>query len=151
MSSNIGLRLKKYREHKGMSQKKLAELIGVDNTVLSNWERGKYKIDLDLIPDICEALDINPNDLLGFYKDYSLNEEEENLIKIFRKLDSNGTRVLFNIAKNLYWYKQQLEEEIKEPDDLYLIAAHTDEEPNEEELEMMKRDAERIRKLRKNK
>jgi transcriptional regulator with XRE-family HTH domain len=40
-SENLADKLKAYRRVRGLSQKKLAELLGVDETTLAAWERGK--------------------------------------------------------------------------------------------------------------
>ena len=56
MSYNIGPRLRKYREAQNLSQKELAERIGVSNSRVSNWEKGINRPDVDILADICNAL-----------------------------------------------------------------------------------------------
>jgi len=65
MKYEIGARIKKYRELKGLSQKDFAILIGVGNTRVSNWEAGFNRPDVDLLASICDALEVSPGDLLG--------------------------------------------------------------------------------------
>jgi len=40
---NLGDKIREYRRVHGLSQKKLAELLGVDQTTVAGWERGKHK------------------------------------------------------------------------------------------------------------
>lgn len=42
-TENFGERIREYRRIHGISQKKLAYQLGVDQTTLAGWERGKHK------------------------------------------------------------------------------------------------------------
>ena len=76
---DYGERLKMYREHAGYNQKELAKKIGVDNTTISHWERGKNKLDVEKLGDLATALNITVNDLIGFHTDFSLDKNEEKI------------------------------------------------------------------------
>ena len=56
-------RIRFYREKAGMEQKQLAKLIGVTGNAVTNWENGRGRPDINLLPDICRALDITMYDL----------------------------------------------------------------------------------------
>ena len=58
-------RIKHYRELTGMEQKALARLIGVTPNAVSNWETGRSRPDVNLLPGICGALNITFYDLFG--------------------------------------------------------------------------------------
>ena len=58
-------RIKHYRELMGMEQKALARLIGVTPNSISNWENGRSRPDVNLLPGICEALNITFYDLFS--------------------------------------------------------------------------------------
>ncbi|MFR5875605.1 MAG: helix-turn-helix domain-containing protein, partial [Eubacterium sp.] len=64
MRYEIGIRIRKYRELRGLSQKELADLIGVSNSRVSNWEQGINRPNADIISDLCKALDVSPSELL---------------------------------------------------------------------------------------
>ena len=51
-------RIRFYRERAGMEQKMLAKLIGVTGNAVSNWENGRGRPDINLLPDICRALNV---------------------------------------------------------------------------------------------
>ena len=58
-------RVKSYREKAGLEQKALAKQLGVTPNAVSNWENGRGRPDIDLLPKLCEVLDITMNDLFG--------------------------------------------------------------------------------------
>lgn len=85
MKYEIGIRIRKYRELRGLSQKELADLIGVSNSRVSNWEQGINRPNADIISDLCKALDVSPSKLLGIQiSTDSLNEQERKLISAYR-------------------------------------------------------------------
>ncbi len=43
VAENLADNIKAYRRLRGLSQKKLAELLGVDQTTLAGWERGEHR------------------------------------------------------------------------------------------------------------
>lgn len=58
-------RIRFYRERAGLEQKALAGMIGVTGNAVSNWENGRGRPDINLIPDICRALNVSMYDLFG--------------------------------------------------------------------------------------
>jgi len=42
-TENLGEKLREYRRIHGLTQKKLAERLGVDETTVAGWERGKHQ------------------------------------------------------------------------------------------------------------
>lgn len=53
------------RKEKGMTQKQLAELLGVTDRAVSKWERGKSFPDVSLLLPLCEALSISTSELFA--------------------------------------------------------------------------------------
>lgn len=81
----IGGRIRKYRQERGLSQKELADLIGISNNRLSNWEQGINRPDADIIASICKALTISPSDLLDVHLcEDELSNKERNVIQAYR-------------------------------------------------------------------
>ena len=54
----LGLRLKTYRDMKGLSQTDLGEKLGVTYQQVQKYEHGKNKISVSRLVDICKILDI---------------------------------------------------------------------------------------------
>lgn len=85
MRYEIGIRIRKYRELRGLSQKELADLIGVSNSRVSNWEQGINRPNADIISDLCKALDVSPSELLDIQiSTDNLNEQERKLVSAYR-------------------------------------------------------------------
>ena len=61
----------KYRTEKKLTQKQLAEMIGVTNKAVSKWERGEGFPDVTLLPTLAKALDISIDAL------FNVSQEEE--------------------------------------------------------------------------
>lgn len=57
--------LKKIREHKGLSQNKLGELVGVNQTTIARWESREISPSIDNIEVLCNVLDVDLPKLLG--------------------------------------------------------------------------------------
>ena len=51
MKYEIGARIRKFREQRGLSQKEFAQLIGMSNARVSNWEQGLNRPDVDILSD----------------------------------------------------------------------------------------------------
>ena len=85
MKYEIGSRIRKYREERGLSQKQLAELIGVKNNRVSNWEQGLNRPDADILATLCRALQVSPSELLDVrLVDDELNAQERKVIMAYR-------------------------------------------------------------------
>ena len=53
---SVGARIRIEREKCGLSQAKLADLIGVDNNTISRWERGLFKVAYEYAPKLSSVL-----------------------------------------------------------------------------------------------
>ena len=85
MKYEIGARIRKFREDRGYSQIELAQLIGVSNSRVSNWEQGINRPDADILVDLCKTLNVSPSDLLDVHlTDDELNDIERKVIKAYR-------------------------------------------------------------------
>ena len=85
MKYEIGKRIRKYREDRGLSQKELADKIGVSNSRISNWEKGINRPDADILADLCRALNVSPSELLDVRLSVDeLNDQERKVIQAYR-------------------------------------------------------------------
>ena len=86
----FGRRLRLLREHRGISQERLAIQSGLDRTYVSAIDRGKKNPTLVIIHKLAEALDVNPHFFL-LSKD-SFESELEQMpktgIKVGRRSES---------------------------------------------------------------
>ena len=65
----LGLNIAYYRKERGLSQMQLAEYINISRTHMSRIETADCAVSLDVIFDICDALNVNPSKLFDFRKD----------------------------------------------------------------------------------
>lgn len=102
MGNSIGNNIRKCREQAGLSQKQLAEKVGVSNSRLSNWEQGINNPPADYLGKICNAINISASELLGLkLTSDELNQEEREIIKLYRdkKELQHAVRILLGIDK----------------------------------------------------
>ena len=85
MKYEIGARIRKFREDRGYSQIELAQLIGVSNSRVSNWEQGINRPDADILVDLCKTLNVSPSELLDVHlKHDELSDIERKVINAYR-------------------------------------------------------------------
>lgn len=62
---DIGINIKKARLRAELTQKELADMINVKHNSISDWENDKTEPNVDNIADLCKALRVSPDQLLG--------------------------------------------------------------------------------------
>lgn len=62
--SFIGEQLKNHRETQMRKQQDVAEAVGLERTSITNIERGKQKLPIHVLFNICEVLGVNPSEVL---------------------------------------------------------------------------------------
>ncbi len=71
----IGLRIKKYRRELKMTQQQLADEIGRAESSVRKYEKGEVEIPISVLNTIASSLKITLNELMGWSKEYTLEEE----------------------------------------------------------------------------
>lgn len=61
----IGTRIKKARKDAEINQQALAEALGLYQKDISRWERGEITPRLEVFAEICKALNVSADELLG--------------------------------------------------------------------------------------
>lgn len=99
----IGTFIAELRKEQDMTQRQLAERIGVSDKTISKWECGNGLPELSSIPLLCESLHINMNELLSGERlkeeNYS-RKAEENMMTLMKetaeqkKKNRNGWKIL---------------------------------------------------------
>lgn len=87
----IGRFIAEIRKEKNMTQKELAEKLGISDKAVSKWENGRSMPDNSLLMELCELLDINVNELLSGEKlsDNSYHgKAEENMVKLIEQSEN---------------------------------------------------------------
>ena len=100
-------RIRYYRRLQGMEQKAFAEKIGAQPNTVSNWEKGRSRPDISLVPLICDALGITLQQIFGLEtpKDM-LTERENNLVSQYRKLNAGDQYTVDTLVKTMLTVEQ---------------------------------------------
>jgi transcriptional regulator with XRE-family HTH domain len=78
--------LKQLRKSRGISQFQMASILNKSQNAYSMMESGRSKIDAALVPDICSAFDISPNELFEYKEGYFQQEKSAVYTEIIRLL-----------------------------------------------------------------
>lgn len=62
----LGLNIAYFRKERGLSQSQLAELVNISRTHMSRIETADCAVSLDVVFNICDALNISPYKLFDF-------------------------------------------------------------------------------------
>ncbi len=82
------------RKSKNLTQKQLAEKLNISDKAVSKWECGKSMPDNALLLNLCDALDINVNELLSgekLSKDDYHGKAEENMMNLINESNKKAT------------------------------------------------------------
>ena len=88
----IGKFILELRKQKGMTQKELAEKVGVSDKTISKWECGNSIPDISYLEALCNSLDISVNELLSGERlsEESYSEKaEENIMALMKENENN--------------------------------------------------------------
>lgn len=105
----IGAFVADMRKKQGMSQKQLADMVGVTDKSVSKWETGKSLPDISKMESLCEALHININELLSgerLSEDVYPQKAEENMMNLIHEskakaAQTNSIGIIVMIALSL--------------------------------------------------
>lgn len=73
---SIGTTIKRIRREKGITQEKLAELLGLTPSAISQWETDRVLPDVTQLPLLCNIFDVTSDEILGISNDSKLKEIE---------------------------------------------------------------------------
>ena len=95
-----------YRIKRGLEQKQLGAMVGISGNAVSNWEKGRARPDISIIPDLCDILGISFSEIFGMdAPKLQMTEHEKGLIRAYRQLDRNSQEFVSTIIDTLL--KQQ--------------------------------------------
>ncbi|MBQ7766186.1 MAG: helix-turn-helix transcriptional regulator [Lachnospiraceae bacterium] len=101
MNDKIGKFIAETRNQAGMTQKELADKIGVSDKTVSKWECGKSMPDISYLEALCKSLSINMNELISGQRlteaDYSTKAEEN----IMTLMNENNKIRKSSVVKNI--------------------------------------------------
>ena len=103
-------RIRHFREARSIGQKELAAALGVTGNAVCNWESGRTRPDVNLLPRICEALGVSLYSLYDLPEPgRKLTQEEKSLLSAYRELSGAYRGALLRVSESLL-QSQRLEE-----------------------------------------
>ena len=86
-SETIGQRIARLRKERGLTQKELAEKVGIIQVLVSDYEKGKLRLHAEMVVRFARALGIRADELLGLTSDVSKGTATKPDLKIMRRLN----------------------------------------------------------------
>lgn len=80
MTHEFGKVISQLRKDKGLTQKELADKVGVSDKAVSRWETGKNYPDIETLQRLAEVLDVSVNDLLSGDVQFADKKNKRNII-----------------------------------------------------------------------
>ena len=101
MAYKIGIRIRDFRESKGLTQKELAEIVGVQDAVISNCETGRNRPNVDVLKKLCTALNTSADELIGIKRkeNKGLSNEAKKVAAAFDDSDDKIKQIIKNILE----------------------------------------------------
>ena len=82
---NVKRNLGYYLSLRGISQKELAVRIGVSQSAVTNWIKGKNSPDIEIVAQICDILAISVTDLFGKEDREKFSPIEKKVMEQYRR------------------------------------------------------------------
>jgi len=82
----IGRRLRELRRRRGFTQSEIAEQVGIDQTLVSNYERGAARLHGALVAGFAKALRVSADEILGL-KDVAASSTNGRLLRRLQRIE----------------------------------------------------------------
>jgi transcriptional regulator with XRE-family HTH domain len=86
-TENIGQRIARLRKERGLTQKQLAEKVGIIQVLVSDYEKGKLRLHAEMVVRFAQALGVKTDELLGLTGNVSEPGVAKPDLKIMRRLN----------------------------------------------------------------
>ena len=83
IKQKVAENIRLYRKKANLTQKQLAQKLGVQNTAVSNWENGQNSIDTELLFRVCDIFGITINQIYGIEEGDAMYIAPENRLKLW--------------------------------------------------------------------
>ena len=94
-------RVRHYRTLRKMEQKELARQLNITPNSVSNWECGRSRPDVSLLPELCRVLEITPFELMGMHNPAVYSEHERLHMDKYRKLAGRDRYLVDNMMDSM--------------------------------------------------
>jgi transcriptional regulator with XRE-family HTH domain len=102
------LRIQELRKENGVSQKQLADFLGMSSGNLCDWEKGRSQPDIAMLIALSNFFDVSIDYIVGRSDDYgiikkveNLSKEKELLLKFYDSLSPQAQIHLVGLIQNI--------------------------------------------------
>ena len=95
VKDEVAKNLRYFRKKKKLTQKQLANSIGVKHGAISAWENGKNSIYVEKLFLICEILNVSVREMFGIYANVQFEQytqNEKTIVELYRELNDEGQK-----------------------------------------------------------
>lgn len=128
--NKIGEIIEKRRKEKNLTQKELADLLGVSNTAISKWENGNNLPDISMLEPLCNILDLDLLNLISIqnsaHEDNSKKFTKVRKAKLYRTITLSIIFISILCITNLYTYNKLMvrrKEDLRKSVEVYKISS----------------------------
>lgn len=93
----IGIRIKKIRTKRGITQEQLSERININSKYLSSIERGKENPTLDILIKIAESLNVSLDDIFNLIQIEDPDQRKSLVMSLLDEADDEQLKLAFKI------------------------------------------------------
>ena len=107
----IGERIKYLREAKGLTQKNVANKLGLESAAVSKYELNLREPNIEALKKLSEIFEVSTDFLLGLTPDVYIGEKDKatfNLTNIKNKYEKNSTTEIINADEAVGWAVNEL-------------------------------------------
>ncbi len=104
MELNIGNQIKELRRANGMTQERLAELIGISFQAISKWENNIALPDITLVPKLAKIFEVSTDELFAFNLKDMQKDIEQYADRAYKLRESNPTEARKILEEGLRKY-----------------------------------------------
>ena len=108
---SFGEQLRKRREELHISRNELADRLGISRSAIGNYETGVSTPKEEVLLQLFDALQIDPNYLYSgsFRHTFTCNEEERGLVEKYRRLPLSARQTVGSLVEALGNFREELE------------------------------------------
>ena len=99
-------RVRHYRTLRKIEQKELARQLHITPNSVSNWECGRSRPDVSLLPELCRVLEITPFELMGMHNPAVYSEHERLHMDKYRKLAGRDRYLVDNMMDSMLMMRE---------------------------------------------
>jgi transcriptional regulator with XRE-family HTH domain len=107
----VGQRIRQHRLDHQLTQTELARQIGIQQSDLSRMEKGEYRVSLDVLFRILQALELSLGEFFGDLAQQHLTSREGMLLESFRSLSRDAQQEVIEFVD----FKRRRDEEREQP------------------------------------